>query len=254
MKFDTNFSLNGKTAVITGGAKGIGKAIAGMFAEKGADVIICDSDDKGLETADSIKNSTSISATYHKVDVTRKTEIYDIKNQILDEYPGIDILVNCAGVVYLDNAENLSENDWDTTIAVNQKGLFLSTQVIGADMIKRRKGKIINIASQAGVVALKGHIAYCASKAAVIAMTKVFALEWAEYGINVNSISPTVVLTELGRKAWAGKKGENFKKEIPAGRFAHPEEIAAAAVFLASDAADMITGENLIIDGGYSIK
>jgi D-threitol dehydrogenase (NAD+) len=110
------------------------------------------------------------------------------------------------------------------------------------------------MASQAGSVAINQHVAYCASKFAIIGMSKTMALEWGQHGITVNTISPTVVLTELGRKAWAGPVGEAFKKEIPTGRFAEPEEIAAAAVFLASQATNMINGADLLIDGGFTVK
>ena len=113
------------------------------------------------------------------------------------------VKANNAGLVFLDNAENLSEREWDLTIEVNQKAVFLTSQAVGKKMIAAGGGKIINIASQAGIIALDKHIAYCASKAAVISITKVLACEWAKFGINVNAISPTVVLTELGKKAWA---------------------------------------------------
>jgi 2-deoxy-D-gluconate 3-dehydrogenase len=121
-------------------------------------------------------------------------------------------------------------------------------------MIKQRYGKIINIASKAGLVALPKHAAYMASKAGLIGVTKILALEWAGYNINVNAIAPTVILTELGKKAWAGEVGEAMKKKIPVGRFGYPEEVAAAALFLASDASNLITGETLVIDGGYTIQ
>jgi NAD(P)-dependent dehydrogenase (short-subunit alcohol dehydrogenase family) len=127
-------------------------------------------------------------------------------------------------------------------------------QSVGRHMIEAGGGKIINMASQAGLVALDNHVAYCASKAGVISVTKNLAFEWGQYNINVNSISPTVILTELGKKAWAGEVGEAMKKLIPAGRFGYPEEVAAVALFLASDAANLITGENIVIDGGYTIK
>jgi NAD(P)-dependent dehydrogenase (short-subunit alcohol dehydrogenase family) len=140
-------------------------------------------------------------------------------------------------------------------MAVNLKAVFMLSQAVGKKMIASGNGgKIINMASQAGLVALDNHVAYCASKAAVISITKTLAMEWGQFNIKVNSISPTVILTELGKKAWAGEVGENMKKLIPAGRFGYPEEVAAAAVFLASEAADLITGENLVIDGGYTIK
>jgi NAD(P)-dependent dehydrogenase (short-subunit alcohol dehydrogenase family) len=121
-------------------------------------------------------------------------------------------------------------------------------------MLKAGSGKIINLASQAGSIALAQHAAYCASKWGVIGLTKVLASEWAGRGVTVNSISPTVVLTELGKKAWAGEKGEAMKKLIPTGRFALPEEIAAMALFLASPLSEMINGADIVIDGGYSIQ
>src|SRR5260370_42397301 len=121
-------------------------------------------------------------------------------------------------------------------------------------MIKHGRGRIVIIASEAGVIALERHAASCASKAAIISMTKVLALEWAKHNVQVNAISPTVVLTELGKKAWAGEVGEEMKKKIPAGRFAYPEEIAACALFLASDAAAMINGGDLVIDRRYTIQ
>jgi NAD(P)-dependent dehydrogenase (short-subunit alcohol dehydrogenase family) len=121
-------------------------------------------------------------------------------------------------------------------------------------MIAQGSGRIVNMASQAGTVAIEGHVAYCASKFAVIGMTRCLALEWGRHGITANTISPTVVLTELGRKAWAGEKGEAMMRQIPVGRFAEPEEIAAAALFLASDMARMINGADLVVDGGFTIK
>lgn len=138
---------------------------------------------------------------------------------------------------------------------LNLKASFLVAQVAGNAMIQQgRGGKIVNIASQASIVALDKHVAYCASKAAIVSMTQVLAMEWAPHKINVNAISPTVILTELGKKAWAGEVGEAMKKQIPIGRFGYPEEVAASALFLASDAANLITGENLVIDGGYTIQ
>jgi NAD(P)-dependent dehydrogenase (short-subunit alcohol dehydrogenase family) len=151
-------------------------------------------------------------------------------------------------------AESTDVQTWEKTIAVNLSGTFYMSQAVGKIMLEKRSGKIINLASQAGSVALTDHVAYCASKFGVIGVTKVLASEWANRGINVNSISPTVVLTELGKKAWAGQKGEDLKKLIPVGRFALPEEIAAAAIFLASSGADMINGADLLIDGGYTIR
>ena len=139
-------------------------------------------------------------------------------------------------------------------MAVNLKEPFLMSQCAGREMIRRKRGKIVNIASQAGIVALEKHVAYSSSKAGIIGMTKVLALEWARYNINVNAISPTVVFTELGREIWKGEAGEKMKSRIPKRRFVYTEEVATVALFLACDASNMITGANIIIDGGYTIQ
>ena len=251
--FDVNFSLQGKVALVTGAAKGIGKAIALLYAEKGADVILMDISDEVLNVEKDIQKLGRKTLVL-KTDLTKRDKVTESVAHAVDMFGRLDILVNCAGVVFLDDAENLSDEYWDTTIAVNLKAPFVLSQLAARQMIKQKSGCIINIASQAGFIALDKHIAYTASKAAIIGITKVMAAEWAEYGIRVNAISPTVILTELGKKAWAGAVGDAMKKKIPAGRFGYPEEVAACAVFLASDAAGMITGSNLVIDGGYTIQ
>lgn len=251
--FDKNFSLLNKVALITGGAKGIGKAIALLFADKGANISLFDISDELNNTAKEIE-AKGRQALAIKVDLTKKIELEKAVLETIKKFGKIDILVNNAGVAFLDDAENLSEEYWDLTLLINLKVPFLLSQMVAKHMIENKSGKIINIASQAGFIALDKHIAYTASKAGIIGITKVMAAEWAEYGIRVNSISPTVILTELGKKAWAGEVGEAMKKKIPVGRFGYPEEVAACAVFLASDAADMITGSNLVIDGGYTIQ
>ncbi len=252
--FDENFGLNGKIAMVTGAGAGIGEAIALMYARKGADIIAVD------------MNADAANATVKKVegfgrkavalvgDITSNDVIKKIVADAVAKMSRIDILVNSAGVARLDDAENISEKNWHLTMNVNLNALFFMSQEVGRVMIKQKRGKIVNIASQAGIVALDNHVAYNSSKGGVIAMTKVLACEWAEYGIQVNAISPTVILTELGKKAWAGEVGEAMKKKIPARRFGYPEEVAAAAVYLASDAANLVTGSNLVIDGGYTIQ
>ena len=251
--FDVNFSLQGKVALVTGAAKGIGKAIALLYAEKGADVILMDISDEVLNVEKDIQKLGRKTLVL-KTDLTKRDKVTESVAHAVDMFGRLDILVNCAGVVFLDDAENLSDEYWDTTIAVNLKAPFVLSQLTARQMIKQKSGCIVNIASQAGFIALDKHIAYTASKAAIIGITKVMAAEWAEYGIRVNAVSPTVILTELGKKAWAGAVGDAMKKKIPAGRFGYPEEVAACAVFLASDAAGMITGSNLVIDGGYTIQ
>ena len=156
---------------------------------------------------------------------------------MVEAFGRIDILVNSAGVVMLAPAEDLPLDAWDKTIDINLKGTFLMCQAVGRHMLAAGRGAIVNMASQAATVALDQHVAYCASKFGVVGVSKVLAAEWGARGVRVNTISPTVVLTELGRKAWDGPRGDALKKLIPMGRFAYPDEIAAAAVFLASDAA-----------------
>ncbi|WP_271001023.1 SDR family oxidoreductase [Listeria seeligeri] len=249
--FDKDFNITDKVAVVTGAASGIGKAMAELFSEKGAYVVLLDIKEEVKDIATKINPSRTLAL---QVDITKKENIEKTVAEIKKVYPKIDILANSAGVALLEKAEDLPEEYWDKTMELNLKGSFLMAQIIGREMIATGGGKIVNMASQASVIALDKHVAYCASKAAIVSMTQVLAMEWAPYNINVNAISPTVILTELGKKAWAGQVGEDMKKLIPAGRFGYPEEVAACALFLVSDAASLITGENLIIDGGYTIK
>lgn len=248
---DLNFPLNGKIALVTGAASGIGAAVAEAFISKGAKVAVLDIN---AEQARAKADALGDQAKSFVCDVSDPDSVKAAVSNAFEAFGKIDIAVNSAGVVFLAPAEELSLSDWDRTIAINLKGSFLVTQEVGRAMIAAGKGgKIINLASQAGTVAIEEHVAYCASKFGVIGMTKTFAAEWGKYGITANTISPTIVLTELGKKAWEGEKGENAKKRIPTGRFAYPEEIAAAAVFLASGAADMINGADLVVDGGYTV-
>ena len=248
---DFGFSLLGKVAVVTGAGSGIGAAIATAFAAKGAKVALLD---MNLAAASALAAGFPEARAY-SCNVTDAASVAAALDAVTAEYGVPDILVNSAGIVDLAPAEDLSQSAWDRTIAVNLTGSFLMAQAVGQRMIKAAKGgRIVNLASQAGSVAIDGHVAYCASKFGIIGVTKTLALEWGRHGITVNSISPTVVLTDLGRKAWDGPKGDAMKAQIPVGRFAEPEEIAAAAVFLASGEAAMINGADLLVDGGYTVK
>lgn len=245
------FSLSGKVAIVTGAASGIGAAIAEAFAARGARVALLDMNSDAVQA----RAATISGAHAVACDVTDSASVAAAVAEAQTAFGGIDILVNSAGIVDLAPAEDISAAAWDRTIAVNLTGSFLMAQSVGRTMIARGKGgRIVNLASQAGSVAIDGHIAYSASKFGIIGVTKTLALEWGRHGITVNSISPTVVLTELGRKAWDGPKGEAMKALIPTGRFAEPHEIASAAVFLVSDEAAMINGADLLVDGGYTVK
>ncbi len=248
---DLDFSLKGKRALVTGGASGIGAAICEAFAAKGTSVAIVDIN---ANAAASEANKIGAGAVSCACDVADPAFVNRAVESVLSAFGGLDILVNSAGVVFLAPAEELPLDYWDRTISINLRGTFLMSQAVGKAMIAAgRGGKIINLASQAGSVAIDQHVAYCASKFGVIGLSKTLAAEWGKHGLCVNTISPTVVLTELGKKAWAGPKGDALKARIPSGRFANPEEIAAAAVFLASNGADMINGADLLVDGGYTI-
>lgn len=248
---DPEFSLKGKTAVITGGAAGIGYATAELFAKKGVNLVLADLNPKADEIAKKLeKNAIGVAG-----DVTDGEYRKTVLEKAAKAFGQVDILVNCAGIVALEKAEILPESFWDRTMEINLKASFMMAQLFGKYFIDNGiPGSIVNIGSQAGVIALDKHVAYCAAKGAIIAMTKVLALEWGQYGIRVNAVSPTVVLTELGHKAWDGPAGDAFKPEIPAKRFAEPDEIAGTIAFLCSGAAGMITGHNLLVDGGYTIK
>jgi NAD(P)-dependent dehydrogenase (short-subunit alcohol dehydrogenase family) len=251
MNLDKVFSFNDKIIVVTGGASGIGEAISKAFAAQGATVAVVDLEEsKAIKIAEELGNSSQGFAC----DVANYESVNNVAAAIQAVYKKVDVLVNSAGIVALAPAENLSLDTWNRTININLSGTFFMSQAIGKLMLSQASGKIVNMASQAASIALDEHAAYCASKFGVLGITKVLASEWAGRGINVNSISPTVVLTELGKKAWDGPKGDALKKLIPTGRFALPEEIAASALFLSSSAADMINGADLLVDGGYTIR
>ena len=249
---DFDFSLEGKTAVITGGAAGIGYETAKFFHEKKVNVVLADLN-PNLET---IAGSIGDHTEYVIGNVCDHDYPKKVIEKACETVGRAEILVHCAGIVALDKAESLSETDWNRTMDINLSACFFMAQAIGKYWIENKIGGgcIVNMASQAGVIALDKHVAYCAAKGGIIAMTKVLAKEWGKYGIRVNAVSPTVVLTELGHKAWDGPVGEAFKKTIPGERFAEPDEIAAVIAFLCSKAAGMITGHNLLVDGGFTIQ
>lgn len=248
---DLNFPLTDKVAMVTGGGSGIGAAIVAAFGAKGARVAVVDLD---AEAASARAAEAGADSRGFACDVADPASVTATVDSVVAAFGRIDILVNSAGVVMLAPAEDLELEAWTKTIDINLKGTFLVCQGVGRHMLAAGRGAIVNMASQAASVALDQHVAYCASKFGVVGVSKVLAAEWGPRGVRVNTISPTVVLTELGRKAWDGPQGDALKKLIPMGRFAFPDEIAAAAVYLASDAAGMITGADLLIDGGYTIK
>ncbi len=249
--FEAAFDMTGKVVLVTGAAAGIGLAIAQMFAARGAGVALVDLAEPVAATAAQLGGGPHLAV---QSDLTREGEPARVVAATLARFGRLDVLVNNAGIVRLEAAAQVSNADWDSTMAVNLKVPFLMCRAAFPALSRAGGGRIVNLASQAALVALDRHLAYCTSKAGVLGLTRVLALEWAEHGITVNAISPTVVETELGRRAWAGEVGVAMKRKIPAGRFARPDEIAMAALYLASGAAGMVTGENLVVDGGYTIQ
>jgi D-threitol dehydrogenase (NAD+) len=209
--------------------------------------------DKALEAARR-KVGEGAAAAAIDCDVTSEQSVSDAIGKVGEHFGRIDVLVNSAGIALTDLAEELTIDAWDQTMAINLRGTFLISQQVGRIMLAQGSGTVISLASQAATIALPGHVAYCASKFGVVGLTKVLALEWAGRGVTANTISPTVVMTPLAKELWDNPEGEALKAQIPTGRFAEPEEIAAVAVFLASDAAKMINGVDLLVDGGYTIR
>jgi len=248
--FANGFVLDGKVAIVTGAAAGIGQAVAELLAAQGARLMLVDLDAQVSDLARSLpgEHETLVG------DVSSLEFIDLIVKTTEEKFGAIDILVNNAGVSMLNKAVDLTVEQWDRTMAINLRAPFFLSRGVAKVMQKHGGGRIVNIASQAAVIALDKHVSYCASKAGMVSMTEVLAVEWAGDGITVNAVSPTVVETPLGKRAWAGALGEEMKKKIPVGRFAQPNEISAAVLYLVSEHTKIITGANLMIDGGYTIQ
>lgn len=246
-----DFRLDGKIAVITGAASGIGLATAELFAERGATVCVLDIN---LERARAVSEEIPGSEAFC-VDISRKSSIDEAISAVLTKFGRVDILVNSAGVGDIEWAEKMEEDTWKKVININLNGTFFMSQRVGQEMIRAGNGgKIISLASQAGIVAIDKHVAYSASKAGIISMTQSLAYEWGKYGIQVNAISPTATETPIIVGYWTeGEIHDTAIANTPAGRFCKPQEIAAAALFLACEASNMVTGSNLVVDGGYTI-
>ncbi|HEX3983059.1 MAG TPA: D-threitol dehydrogenase [Acidisoma sp.] len=243
------YNLAGQVALVTGGARGIGLSIATLLAEQGARIVLVDSNPE----------VTAVAAGFGResfglvVDVRDAAAVEAAVAEIVRRTGRVDILVNNVGVGVIAPAAELANDVWDLTMSVNLRATFLFSREVGRHMIGRGYGRIVSMASQAALVALDDHVAYGASKAGVIGMSKVLALEWGPKGITSNTISPTVINTPMGKMTWVGERGDAFRAKIPVGRFGEAEEIAHAVLYLVSKAAGMINGENLVIDGGYTI-
>jgi len=248
-------SLDGKVALITGAAGGIGEAIARNFGAAGARLFLNGVREEKLKTLSSALASGGVEVGYKAIDITVSGAPQELVDDVIRRMGRIDIFVNSAGINRPQRSVDVTEKNWDDVLDINMKATFFVCQAAGREMIKKGGGKIVNISSQAGLVALPLRAAYCSSKGGVNQLTRTLAVEWAEHNINVNAVAPTFVLTPFTEGML---KDEAFKKyvldNIPLGRMATPDEIAYATLFLASDLANMITGHILTVDGGWTVK
>jgi NAD(P)-dependent dehydrogenase (short-subunit alcohol dehydrogenase family) len=249
------FDLQGQVALVTGAARGIGNACALALAHAGADVALGLRDiNTGGELASQIE-SMGRRVLPLQMDVTRLDEIQAAIDSTVSHFGRLDILVNNAGLGPSNLAENVREEDFDFTVAVNLKGTFFVSQAAGRVMIKQNYGRIINLGSQAGLVALPTESIYCMTKAAISHLTKCLAIEWGQYKITVNAVAPTFINTPGTAEAL---EDDTFRADvlsrIALGRIGEPMEVASAVVFLASPAASLITGDTLLIDGGWTAR
>lgn len=248
------FSLEGKVALVTGAARGIGRACALACASAGADVVV---GVRNIEAAGSLLEELKTKGRrVHAVtmDISDSRQIAEAVEEALGAMGKIDVLVNNVGVAPGNLAELVEESDLDKILNVNIKGTFLVTQAVARHMIGKKGGRIINISSQAGTVTLRGEAIYCMSKAAINHLSRCLAAEWAQHGITVNTVSPTFIWTDSTRPVLADP--DFYKRtvgHIPLGRIGDTDDVVGAVVYLASPAAALVTGTDLLVDGGWSI-
>jgi NAD(P)-dependent dehydrogenase (short-subunit alcohol dehydrogenase family) len=249
------FSLVGKVALVTGGASGLGEAISLGFSQAGATVVIADiNDEAGKAVIESVGDRPNPPSFVH-LDVTSRASIDGVVDDVVGRLGKIDVLVNCAGSAARHLAEDFPEEVWDRIIALNLKGTFMCCQAVGRTMLARGGGSIINIASIGASIAYPHTTAYLQSKGAVSQMTRSLALEWIDRGVRVNAIAPSLFDTPLVRMNDSQKSytSEFIMARTPIGRKGQPYEVVGPAIFLASDAASMVVGHILQVDGGYLI-
>jgi len=244
--------VKNKIAIVTGSGRGIGKSTVLELAKEGAKVVVSDIDIKECQNVcDEIKKIGS-DAIAVKCDISKKSDVDAMIKKTMQKFQKIDILINNAGVVLMKPFVEMTEKDWDFVLDINLKGVFLCTNAVVKQMIKQKSGKIISVASTAGEVGFMNTSAYCASKAGIINLTRELALELSPHNINVNAIAPGVIATKMTEDMLKDKKTkEVLLASTPLGRVGQPEEIGKAAVFLASDDSNFITGHTLVVDGGW---
>ena len=249
------FSLHGKRALVTGATKGIGFEAARVLADAGADIAAVGRDEASLAALTAEITAMGRRCVAISADLSTTDGPGQAASAAFAAFGTIDILVNCAGVTTIHSIIDTKLEDWEWVQAVNLRAPFLLAQALAPKMIAQNMGKIINISSQSGVVALADHAAYGASKSGLNMLTKVMTVEWAKHNIQSNTICPTVILTPMGEMVWGDPaKGDPMKAKIPAGRFGRTTEVADLILFLASSASDMICGQDILLDGGFTAQ
>ncbi|HZU01379.1 MAG TPA: glucose 1-dehydrogenase [Ktedonobacteraceae bacterium] len=250
------FKLDGRVALITGGNRGLGFAMAQALAEAGADVVVTSrQQEKAHESAAALARTTGRRALGLAVDVTSAEQVESMVQAVVKEFGHIDILVNNAGINIRKPIEEFDENSWDLVQDTNLKAPFLCSRAVARFMKEQRYGRVINLSSMLGMVALPERSAYCSSKGGLLQLTKVLALEWASYNITVNALCPGPFATELNIPVMNNPQASQFfLNHIALGRWGQPEEIKGAIIFLASKASSFMTGAALVVDGGWTAE
>lgn len=250
----TYFSdMKGKTVIVTGGSKGIGKDIALSFAGLGANVVIIGRNEEALNQTFTELQELHKNNRAYQVDVNDISRFKTIVDEVVDVYGAVDVLVNNAGLNIPRPALEVTEEEWDQILDTNLKSLFFLSQAVAKHMVKKKGGRIINIASQMSFVGYYNRAAYCSSKGGVVQLTKALAVEWAKYNINVNAVAPTFVETELTKSTL---RNEDFRRDIEnrilLNGMPKPKDISGAVLYLASNLSDFVTGETIKVDGGWT--
>jgi 2-deoxy-D-gluconate 3-dehydrogenase len=254
-QFVKRFSLNGRNALVTGASKGIGREICRVLADAGADIVAVARDEKGLAEVKGSVETSGRRCLVVKADLETVEGARNAAATALRAWGVVDILVNNAGITAIESILEAKVENWDRIMAVNLRAPFLMAQALAPKMIEKGAGKIINVSSQASEVALEKHAAYMSSKGGLNALTKVMTVEWARHNIQSNAVCPTVIMTPMGEMVWGDPAvGDPMRAKIPLGRFGRPVEIADLVLFLASPASDLITGQTIFADGGFTAQ
>jgi NAD(P)-dependent dehydrogenase (short-subunit alcohol dehydrogenase family) len=253
MSFVERFSVTGRKALVTGGSKGLGLEIASVLADAGADVAVVGRDRAGLGEACAAIDAAGRRSLAIEADLATVEGAQSAAQRALAAFGVVDILVNNAGTTLVQNLLTTPPEGWDRLQAINLRAPFLLAQAVAPKMIAQRRGKIVNISSQAAVAALDNHAAYSASKAGLNMLTKAMTVEWARHNVQANAICPTIVMTAMGQKVWSDPvKSQPMLDRIPLGRFGQPVEIADLTLFLCSYASDLLCGQIIVADGGFT--